>query len=125
MASVFSGNKSPIPALAAGELMLVVLLGIYSGSQSYIQAQSHTAAGFQLFFHSSGLVSFIFYFALFLIKNQQIKYWIIKMYKYTNQLQQPKKEGKKRKKKRLLRTKARSIATFFVPFQISSLLNYD
>lgn len=67
--------------------MLVVLLGIYSGSQSYIQAQSHTAAGFQLFFHSSGLVSFIFYFALFLIKNQQIKYRIIKMYKYTNQLQ--------------------------------------
>jgi len=33
--------------------------------------------------------------------------------------------AKKRKKKRLLRTKARSIATFFVPFQISSLLNYD
>lgn len=67
--------------------MLVALLGIYSGSQSYIQAQSHTGAGFQLFFHSSGLVSFIFYFALFLIKNQQIKYRIIKMYKYTNQLQ--------------------------------------
>lgn len=35
------------------------------------------------------------------------------------------KKRRKKKKKRLLRTKARSIATFFVPFQISSLLNYD